>query len=111
MLAVSMILSLCPAGNKLSSRSRFLTTFATALTGVIVCGITYCDNRTVIEKYNVAEHYHRQIIEDALKKRADERRAGRIISGVLFACEKLGQSGILSHARGIDVASGQTGWI
>lgn len=67
MLAVSMILSLCPAGNKLSSRSRFLATFGTALTGVIVCGITYCDNRTVIEKYNMAEHYHRQIIEDALK--------------------------------------------
>ncbi|MBI4963495.1 MAG: hypothetical protein HY913_09485 [Desulfomonile tiedjei] len=67
MVAVFGLVSLYSAAGKLGQRSKFVLTCAIALVGTVVCAITYSDNRTVIEKYNIAEHYHRRIVEDALK--------------------------------------------
>jgi len=66
MLAVFAVDALCRAAEKIGPRLKIMVMAVTALVGAAMCGITYEGNRLVIQQYNEAEHYPRDLIEQAL---------------------------------------------
>lgn len=67
MLVLAAIVAAYRAVERFNGFGRQIVVVSFALTGVIVCGITYNSNRMVIQRYNYVEHYHRALIRDAMR--------------------------------------------
>ncbi len=74
MLVLAAIVAAYRFAERFRGSARRITVAAIALTGVVMCGITYNSNRMVIQRYNYVEHYHRALIRDAMR--------GGLMSGV-----------------------------
>jgi hypothetical protein len=69
MLALGGILAAYRQVSRLKGRAWYAVVISTAVAGSVICGINYNDNRMVIQRYNLAEHYPRRIVESALQSR------------------------------------------
>ncbi|MBI5569402.1 MAG: hypothetical protein HY914_05595 [Desulfomonile tiedjei] len=66
MVALAAIAAAYQGAGRFSGAVRQLVVVVIVAAGIVVCGINYMTNRTVIHEYNYAEHFHRKLLEDAL---------------------------------------------
>ncbi|MGC8658272.1 MAG: hypothetical protein ACP5U1_04290 [Desulfomonilaceae bacterium] len=66
MLTVCLIAWIYQSAQRFSKHAQTASIIALTFFGVVVSGLNYNNNRLVIQKYNFGEHFHRNLIEDAL---------------------------------------------
>ncbi len=66
MLAISLIAFIYRSAGRFSKHAQTASIIGLTFFGVVISGINYNSNQLVIQKYNFGEHYHRNLIENAL---------------------------------------------